>query len=46
MNMQLLNLRGGSGACFIEVIKYSHHVYGSLDHFRLQETGGGMFIGA
>lgn len=46
MKMQLLNLRGGPGACFIEVIKCSHHVYGSLDHFRQLKTGGGVFIGA
>lgn len=31
--MQLLDQHGRRWDYFIEVIKYSNHVYGSLDHF-------------
>lgn len=46
MEMQLLNQHGGPWAYFIEVIKYSLQVYGSLDHFRQMKIGGEMLTGA
>lgn len=46
MEMQLLNWHGGPWAYFIEVIKYSLQVYGSLDHFRQMKIGGEMLTRA
>lgn len=46
LEIQLLNHHEGSWAYFIEVIKYFHQVYDSLDHFRHVEIGGETLIGA
>lgn len=46
MEMQLLNQHGGPRSYFVEVIKYSPQVYGSLDHFRQMKIGGEMLTRA